>query len=197
MTRQVWKCVRGTNAMNLGEAEGRESIDEFTELADVGEGLCMPRPHAPGSRRLRPREGGSPSGRRECAAHPGGAAGCGLRESSRTQCTASGRFSGQAGPGAAERSIQRLGGQLEFSARFLLGPLWVPGPTFLTILRRAVEWLHRGQQLNPRSLESLVGCHPMWHLTCDNAERGTHRRCGGSCAIAASTGNSHNELLIE
>ena len=31
--------------MDLGEAEGLESIDELTELADVGKGLCMPRPH--------------------------------------------------------------------------------------------------------------------------------------------------------
>ena len=31
--------------MNLGEAEGLEDIDELTELADVGEELCMPRPH--------------------------------------------------------------------------------------------------------------------------------------------------------
>lgn len=32
-------------SMDLGEAEGLESIDELTELADVGEGLCMPHPH--------------------------------------------------------------------------------------------------------------------------------------------------------
>jgi hypothetical protein len=31
--------------MDLGEAEGLEGIDELTELADVGEGLCMPHPH--------------------------------------------------------------------------------------------------------------------------------------------------------
>jgi hypothetical protein len=31
--------------MDLGEAEGLESIDELTELADVGKGLCMPHPH--------------------------------------------------------------------------------------------------------------------------------------------------------
>jgi len=31
--------------MDLGEAEGLEDIDELAELADVGEGLCMPRPH--------------------------------------------------------------------------------------------------------------------------------------------------------
>ncbi len=30
------------------------------------------------------------------------------------QCTGSGRFSGQAGPGAAERSIQRLRGENKF-----------------------------------------------------------------------------------
>jgi hypothetical protein len=28
-----------------GEAEGLEGIEELAELADVGEGLCMPRPH--------------------------------------------------------------------------------------------------------------------------------------------------------
>jgi hypothetical protein len=28
--------------VDLGEAEGLEGIDELTELADVGEGLCMP-----------------------------------------------------------------------------------------------------------------------------------------------------------
>ena len=32
-------------SMDLGEAEGLESIDELTELADVSKGLCMPRPH--------------------------------------------------------------------------------------------------------------------------------------------------------
>lgn len=32
-------------SMDLGEAEGLEGIDELTELSDVGEGLCMPRPH--------------------------------------------------------------------------------------------------------------------------------------------------------
>jgi hypothetical protein len=31
--------------VDLGEAEGLEGIDKLTELADVGEGLCMPRPH--------------------------------------------------------------------------------------------------------------------------------------------------------
>ena len=31
--------------MDLGEAEGLEDIDQFTELTDVGEGLCMPRPY--------------------------------------------------------------------------------------------------------------------------------------------------------
>ena len=31
--------------MDLGEAEGLEGIGELTELADVGEGLCMPRPN--------------------------------------------------------------------------------------------------------------------------------------------------------
>jgi hypothetical protein len=31
--------------MDLGKAEGLEGIDELTELADVGERLCMPRPH--------------------------------------------------------------------------------------------------------------------------------------------------------
>jgi hypothetical protein len=31
--------------MDLGEAEGLEGIDELTELADVGEGLRVPRSH--------------------------------------------------------------------------------------------------------------------------------------------------------
>ncbi len=33
------------SSVDLGEAEGLEGIDELTELADVGEGLCMARPH--------------------------------------------------------------------------------------------------------------------------------------------------------
>ena len=37
--------IDSPTSVDLGEAEGLESIDELTELADVGEGLCMPRPH--------------------------------------------------------------------------------------------------------------------------------------------------------
>ena len=32
-------------SVDHGEAEGLEGIEELAELADVGEGLCMPRPH--------------------------------------------------------------------------------------------------------------------------------------------------------
>ncbi len=32
-------------SVDLGEADGLNGINELTELSDVGEGLCMPRPH--------------------------------------------------------------------------------------------------------------------------------------------------------
>jgi len=107
-------------SVDLGKAEGLEGIDELTELADVGEGLCMPRPH----------QGFAAFGLEKVdLLRVGGNAPPVLQmqqdavfEGNRRQFTPSGRFSGQAGPEAAERSVQRLSGDFGCSARSLLGP---------------------------------------------------------------------------